>query len=482
MGEPAIGTVIDARYELEALIGRGGMGTVWRARHRFTQVHVALKILHANLVVEPDILQRFLDEARAASVIGHPAIVEVGDANRMPDGSLYLAMELLQGRSLRTAIEGGLDGEDVRRIGLELLDALAAAHARGFVHRDLKPENIFLVAPTGAVKLLDFGIAKVLGADARTLRGRLLGTLEYMAPEQLHDASQVDPRADLWAVGIILYEMLSGLRPFGGSTPEEKYRALASDEPVPITEVVPTTPEVAAFFLRVLARDRSQRFGSAAEMAHALRGLALSPARRTQIQQAGPTLGSGQAWTNAPTHVAATAAAPKQRGVAIVAAIVAVVALVVAIIVIAGMTRGGDTTRPSSDAAVIAEIPDACHTACTKLAGCKLAMKSCEADCRHKQILLDCIEPANTCDELTACVWRFTCGSSPAGPKTCRETLDCQTDCNMDSRCRCGCVIAMKATSATLLAKLFTCRTDCGSDNKCFIDSCTEHVNRCFAD
>src|SRR5262249_14752698 len=156
--------------------------------------------------LDRDAGRRFLAEAQAAATIGHPAIVAVSDANRTPEGLLYLVMELLAGKPLRLAAHGtSLPGDQIRRIGLEILDALGSAHARGVVHRDLKPENIFLVAGTGAVKVLDFGIAKILGSGF-TSHGHMLGTIEYMAPEQLHDAGQVDGRADLWAVGVILYE------------------------------------------------------------------------------------------------------------------------------------------------------------------------------------------------------------------------------------------------------------------------------------
>jgi len=150
---------------------------------------------------------------------------------------------------------------------LELLDALAAAHARGIVHRDLKPENVFLVGATGSVKLLDFGIAKVVQpttrAAAYTAAGAVLGTLAYMAPEQLSDASSVDERADLWAVGVMLYELMSGHLPYRGANLAEMMQALATQEPDPIAAYIPVTPAITAFFERALARDRSRRFASA---------------------------------------------------------------------------------------------------------------------------------------------------------------------------------------------------------------------------
>ncbi|HEY1546238.1 MAG TPA: serine/threonine-protein kinase, partial [Kofleriaceae bacterium] len=203
-GDPWVGRVIDGRYAIEAVLGRGGMGVVLRARHKFTGSLVAVKMLHADLTRDPQIEARFLAEARASNAIDHPAIVKVLDAGRTRESELYLVMELLVGQPMRSAVSRRLGPPAIKRITLELLDPLGAAHARGFVHRDLKPENVFLADPDGAVKLLDFGIAKVLDpsktATIGTQAGVVLGTVAYMAPEQLHDAASVDARADLWAL------------------------------------------------------------------------------------------------------------------------------------------------------------------------------------------------------------------------------------------------------------------------------------------
>ncbi len=313
MAELTVGQVIDGRYELEAVIGKGGMGCVYRARHLITHGRVALKILTDT--VDAELQQRFLAEARAASTIGHPAIVAVNDASRTPDGQLYLVMELLAGKPLRSSMQAGLPGDQIRRIGLELLDALGAAHTRGIVHRDLKPENIFVLAGTGQLKILDFGIAKVMGAGSITASGFMLGTLEYMAPEQLADAAGIDGRADLWAIAVILYEMIAGLRPLGGGSLEAKYHALATEEPLPIGEVVPVNPDVWAFFTQALARDPAQRFQTAQQMAGALRSLTMVPQTSSHAAQtgvgstmgtghvphAGPTMGTGHAPHPGPT-------------------------------------------------------------------------------------------------------------------------------------------------------------------------------------
>jgi len=306
-----VGRTLDGRYAVESILGQGGMGVVLRAQHKFTGAKVAVKMLHRELHLDPQLETRFLAEARASNQIGHPAIVQVLDAGRTPEGELYLVMELLTGQPMRDALKRRLPPIEVRRIARELLDALAAAHARGFVHRDLKPENVFLAAPNASVKLLDFGIAK--GVKSATMTpmtqaGVLLGTLAYMAPEQLQDASTVDPRADLWAVGVMIYEMLAGRLPYPATTIEDMFVMLARDQPDPISKWIPTVaPAIEQFFARALARDPAARFGSAIEMAAALAQLPLdplAPAPQTpsygQPGLGGATLATGFAQTPRP--------------------------------------------------------------------------------------------------------------------------------------------------------------------------------------
>jgi serine/threonine-protein kinase len=226
---------------------------------------------------------------------------------------LYLVMELLQGRTLRDAMaRGDLTHPEIRRIMMELLDALAAAHVRGFVHRDLKPENVFLAGPTGTVKLLDFGIAKVLDAglaNVRTALGVTMGTPAYMAPEQVNNASGVDARADLWAAGVMIYEMLCGKLPFVGATTGAFLLAITTQEPTPIRAYLPTaTPAHEAFFSRALARELFRRFPSALEMGQAFTALALplglaEPA--TPVSGHGATVATGPGIPANPTGVAA---------------------------------------------------------------------------------------------------------------------------------------------------------------------------------
>ncbi len=284
--------MIDGRYEVESTLGVGGMGVVLAARHKFTGAKVALKMLQPDLQLNQDAKERFLAEARTPSTIGHAGIVQVLDAGLTPEGELYLAMELLTGRTLRQALRAGLAAETSRRILLELLDALGAAHARGIVHRDLKPENVFLAGESETVKLLDFGIAKVL-ETSRTVAGAMLGTPSYMAPEQLSDARSVDARADLWAVGVIAYELVSGTLPYPRGQFGDMVQALATRDPDPIRgHVANAPPELERFFGRALSRDRDQRFASAGEMSDAIRGIPLVTARRANPPTPAPLLPS----------------------------------------------------------------------------------------------------------------------------------------------------------------------------------------------
>ncbi len=353
-----VGRDIDGRYRILSVLGVGGMGTVLRAQHQFTGVAVALKILHPQFQVDPDVQSRFLAEAQAPNAIDHPAVVRVTDAGRTSEGTLYMAMELLVGRSLRAAVTArDLSPDQIKRVLAELLAALGQAHARGFVHRDLKPDNVFLCAPGGDVKLLDFGIAKVLDdARRRTAAGALLGTPAYMAPEQLADASNVDSRADLWAAGVMLFEMITGRLPLAGTTISELMVAVASGAVIPIRQVMPSvSPELERFFTRALAVDPRRRFGAAVEMAQAIApltwGTAPSPVLNAgQVATVAPHAGSTVA-SHAPVAVApqapmvvappapispvTTEITPSSSKVPLILAAFAIVAIVAVVVVIA---------------------------------------------------------------------------------------------------------------------------------------------------
>jgi serine/threonine-protein kinase len=303
------GAILGGRFRLTRLLGEGGTGTVWAATHLVTHKQVALKISR-GLVGERE-RHRFLREARVASAVDHPGVVPVHDAFELDDGTPVLVMELLHGRSLREHLRENapLPAAEVKELGRPLLSALVAAHARGVVHRDLKPENIFLVeeGEHKVVRVLDFGVAKLVTTDEvaghTTRSGEILGTPFYMAPEQAF-GEKVDARADLWALGVILYECLSGQRPFHGDNLGQLLKAVTSGAHQPLRELRPDTPRALAELVEALLTvDRDARPGSAEEVLAALDG-ARAPRRRGRrpLLWIGATLaalaalGAGWAW------------------------------------------------------------------------------------------------------------------------------------------------------------------------------------------
>ena len=264
-------------YRLEAEIGHGGMGSVYRARHLLLARVAAVKILHPHLSGDASMVQRFLNEARAVNDIRHPRIVEVLDAGRLASGTPYIVMEHLAGESLAARLrrEGRLPAAVAVGIARQIAGALGAAHARGIVHRDLKPENVFLCDGGGgdgdpSVKVLDFGIAKLradlAGAGAETRpTGGLLGTPQYMAPEQWRTGVVADPRIDVYALGLIVFEMLSGTPPFVGDSWVDLLHLHISSTPPRLRErgvEVPAALE--AVVRRALAKEPGDRLPSMA--------------------------------------------------------------------------------------------------------------------------------------------------------------------------------------------------------------------------
>jgi serine/threonine-protein kinase len=240
---------------------------------------VAIKILRSEFLSDASVLGRFLDEARTCMRLTHPNIVRVLESATAEDGAPYIVMELLEGVPLGayTANGGRVPPAQAAPILQGILAGLAAAHAQGIVHRDLKPDNVFLTrAPDGTfvVKLLDFGIAKVMdiagGMGARTRTGAFLGTPAYMSPEQVQTPRDVDPRSDLWSAGVLLYEMVTGQAPFQAATEYARLAAVLRSEAPPIERVDPGLAPLSAFMSRALKKNRSERFGSALEMASAL--------------------------------------------------------------------------------------------------------------------------------------------------------------------------------------------------------------------
>ncbi|HSD89835.1 MAG TPA: serine/threonine-protein kinase [Kofleriaceae bacterium] len=262
------GMLFADRYEILASAGRGGMGHVYRARHTTLHKDVALKILGAD--VTGDFEVRFAREARAVARLDHPNCLRVLDHGHA-DGLQYLVMEHLDGETLLSKLkEGPLPTSRALSITRQLLLALAHAHAQGIIHRDVKPENVMLVKAGTRAVLIDFGLASIADEAALTAKGMCLGSPSYLAPERLLGQPH-DTRTDLYAVGVILYEMVAGIRPFAGDSPEETMRLAIHRPPRPLRAVRRNVPSALDRVIRrALAKDPARRFADAEEMLLAL--------------------------------------------------------------------------------------------------------------------------------------------------------------------------------------------------------------------
>ncbi len=316
-GSPAldVGALVAGRYRLERHLGEGGMGTVWAATHVVTRRSVAMKFLRRAVAHKVELRARFLREAQAASALRHPNVVEVMDVFDLPDNSPVIVMELLDGETLAEKLlrDERLSMEETAAVLLPVVAAVGAAHAHGIIHRDLKPENVFLArAEDGAirVKVLDFGIAKLFGEQAAgsgsmlvTESGSLLGTPCYMAPEQMGN-SDVDYRADVWSLGVMLYECLSGTRPIEGQNMAEVIARLIGDAIVPLDRLAPELPhDVTALVQQMLTRDPARRLQDLNELTKVLGRFA-----RISV----PSFGAPQASdvANLATHLQSPSSAP----------------------------------------------------------------------------------------------------------------------------------------------------------------------------
>jgi eukaryotic-like serine/threonine-protein kinase len=285
-------------YVISRRIGTGGCGTVYAAEHRVLGRKVAVKVLHRQLAGMPQFTLRFVQEARAVNLIRHPGIVDIHDFDTLEDGRPFYVMELVDGISLAALLaqRGPLTPREALRILDPLCDALEAAHGRGVIHRDVKASNVIVAdhAPDWQVKLVDFGIAKILHPEPAergiTTQGQRLGTPHYMAPEQLR-GEPVDARTDVYALGVLLFRMLTDSYPFQASEVDEIERMHLETPPPPPSGWRPVSPAIDAVVLRAMDKHPDRRFESAAAFQAALRLAVDAPAARPAEPEVAPAIG-----------------------------------------------------------------------------------------------------------------------------------------------------------------------------------------------
>ena len=301
------GELLGNRYRVLDLLGRGGMGLVYAARDVRTEVDVAIKLLRPELRDRARTVSRFQREARALARLRSPHVVRVTDVDALADGTPFFVMERLEGRTLAFEIRARERlpvGEAIGYV-VQAAHGTQAAHEQGIVHRDLKPENLFLVGEPGrrTVKVLDFGISK-LDAQAAlrvTETDTSLGTPAYMSPEQLRSAKHVDIRSDVWSLGVIAYELLTGRLPFGIQDSPAVARAIVSVAPAPIRELAPEVPaELAAVVERALRKDPADRPRDARALAVALEPFALAELKRPELTLTRPSRPPERAFSAVP--------------------------------------------------------------------------------------------------------------------------------------------------------------------------------------
>lgn len=471
MREPSPGDVLAAKYRLVSILGRGGMGSVWRADHLVLNTPVALKLVRSDVLDQPDASARFLREAQAAAALRSAHVVQILDFG--VDQSIpFIVMELLEGESLRQRLKrvGRLSFEETVRVVTHVTRALTRAHERGIVHRDLKPDNVFIVPEVGEeqVKVLDFGVAKLVsesGVAALTNTGTAIGSPHYMSPEQARGTRSVDFRTDLWALGVIVFECVTGRRPFESEVFGDLLLRICTD-PVPMpSSFASVPPGFDEWCQRALARAPEDRFGSAEELAQSLRALAsgvpshsLAPLSALPAPPS-PTVPIGPAHTTPSMAPVFSSPPPRSgQGLAMLVALggfaIAVVIALGVVLVVVQMNQTPEATSaralPSSSTPVVSGVPllddpvaagsgkpsstragtkpetpkataatgttppattptgektsNACAVACAKLQGCGLTKPCNPAVCAGQyKTLADCINSKKSCADILSC-------------------------------------------------------------------------------
>lgn len=309
--DPLTDTIIDSRYEVIEPLGEGGMGTVYKVRHTTLDRLFAMKVLRRDLAADSSLAARFLQEARATAAVRHASVVAINDFGNLEDGAPYFVMELLVGETLATRMRarGLLAPREAAGIVCKLADALGAAHAANVVHRDLKPENVFLVGAAAGksaadeVRIVDFGAAKIMGGSKLTRPGVVFGTPYYMSPEQA-SGQPVDARADIYSLGVLFYEMITGALPFEADTYMGVLTKHMFAAPMKPSERAPSgvqLGELETVILRALEKEPSARYATMAELSAAIQRATDARSSATPPAQEAPHTGRTVALTNVPS-------------------------------------------------------------------------------------------------------------------------------------------------------------------------------------
>jgi serine/threonine-protein kinase len=352
-----IGTVLSGRYKLEAKLGSGGMSTVYLARDTTLDRQVAVKVMHREMSEQADQLQRFRQEARAVAKLSHPNVVAVIDAGE-DGGHPYIIFEYVEGETLKQRINrvGALEAQEALAYAIEVARGLTVAHARHMVHRDIKPQNV-LIDAEGRAKLTDFGISRQLEQDGMTATGRVLGTTDYVAPEQAM-GHPVDQRSDIYSLGVVLYEMLTGQVPFSADSQVGVAMKHVNEELPDVQQRRPELSAAAAMVVeRATAKDPADRYQSAGEMIDDL-----STALEVEAARAGSTTGEATSVLEAvsPAERKLSSGGTRSR-VAVLLVLLAAVAVLAAVLLISsghGPGGGGGALKGKGKPVAIAEASD----------------------------------------------------------------------------------------------------------------------------